>query len=121
MSLRILIVDDNPAIRFMLREFIEKSGHQVVDEAEDQESAVKAYARHKPDVVTLDLSLKEGDGLGVLKSLRELDANAKVLVISANSQKKVLETVYAAGAVGFLAKPLHSAEFMAAVVRATLG
>src|SRR4051812_40376437 len=118
MSLRILIVDDNPAIRFMLRDCIESNGHQVVAEAESSDAAVKAYSQHKPDVVTLDLSLSDGDGLTVLKSLRQIDEKAKVLVISGNTQKKVLESIYAAGAAGFLAKPIDFSTFIAAVVRA---
>ena len=121
MPLRILIVDDSPAIRSILRDCIEAGGHEVVDEAEGGDSAVKAYARHKPDVVTLDLSLADGDGLSVLKTLRKLDGKAKVLVISGNSQKRVLESIYAAGAAGFVGKPINCAELMAAIVRATLG
>lgn len=117
MAIRILIIDDNPAIRMILREFIEASGHQVVGEAESLDSAVKAYTEHKPDVVTLDLSLSDGDGLSVLKAIRKLDAKAKVLVISANTQKKVIETVYAAGASCFLSKPIDFAALLAAMVR----
>jgi DNA-binding NarL/FixJ family response regulator len=63
--------------------------------------------------------LKEGDGLSVLKSLRRMDAKAKVLVISANTQKKVIESVYAAGAFAFLSKPIDLPGFMSAVVRAS--
>lgn len=106
MPLRILIVDDSPAARFMLREFLESAGHQVVAEEEKLEGVLRSYAQHKPDLVTLDLSLAQGDGLSVLKALRKLDADAKVLVISGNSQKKVLDSVSAAGASGFLAKPI---------------
>jgi two-component system chemotaxis response regulator CheY len=120
MALRILIVDDSPAIRFMFRDFIESNGHQVVDEAENLEGAVKAFTEHKPDVVTLDLSLSDGDGLTVLKAIRKIDAKAKVLVISGNSQKKVLDSVYEAGAAGFLAKPVDFSTLLAALVRATM-
>ena len=120
MPLRILIVDDSPAARFMLREFIEATGHQVVAEEERLEGALRSYAQHKPDLVTLDLSLAQGDGLSVLKALREQDADAKVLVITGNSQKKVLDAVYAAGASGFLAKPIDFPSLMAAIVRVTL-
>lgn len=120
MPLRILIVDDSPAIRLMLRDFLESAGHQIVDEAESLESAVKAYSQHKPDITTLDLSLAGGDGLTVLKAIRKIDIKAKILVISGNAQKKVVESVYAAGAAGFLTKPIDFPSLLAAIARATL-
>ena len=116
--LRTLIVDDSIALRMILREMLERAGHHVVAEAENQDEAVKAYAEHKPDVMTLDLSLVQGDGLSALKAIRRLDGNAKVVVISGNSQKKVIAMLSTAGAVGFLAKPFKSDELIAAVERA---
>ncbi len=116
--LRTLIVDDSVATRMLLRDMLESAGHQVLAEAENQDEAVKAYAAHKPDVTTLDLSLAQGDGLSVLKAIRQLDAKAKVVVISGNSQQKVLEMIQAAGATGFLAKPFKIDELIAAVERA---
>ena len=115
--LRALIVDDSVATRMLLKDMLESAGHQVVAEAENQTEALQAYAAHKPDVMTLDLSLAQGDGLSVLKAIRQLDANAKVVVISGNSQQKVLEMIQAAGAAGFLAKPFKIDELVAAVER----
>jgi two-component system chemotaxis response regulator CheY len=68
----------------------------------------------------LDLSLTDGDGLAVLKEIRKINASAKVLVISGNSQKKVIDSLYAAGAAGFLTKPVDFTALLAAIVRATL-
>ncbi len=116
--LRTLIVDDNIAMRMVIRDMLESAGHQVVAEAENQDQAVKAYTEHKPDVMTLDLSLVQGDGLSVLKAVRQLDGNAKVIVISGNSQSKVIEMIKAAGAAGFLAKPFKINELIAAVEQA---
>ena len=115
--LRTLIVDDSVATRMLLKDMLESAGHQVVAEAENQAEALQAYAAHKPDVMTLDLSLAQGDGLSVLKAIRQLDSNAKVVVISGNSQQKVLEMIQAAGAAGFLAKPFKIDELVAAVER----
>jgi two-component system chemotaxis response regulator CheY len=120
MPLRILIVDDSPATRFILRDVFEHNGHQVVDETETLDATVKAFTTHKPDVVTLDLSLTDCDGLTVLKELKKIDAKARVLVISGNAQKKVLEQVYASGAAGFLPKPFEPPDLLAAVAKATL-
>lgn len=121
MALRVLIVDDSPATRFMLRDVIEADGHQVVAEAETVDAAVAAYREHRPDVVTLDLSLADGDGLTVLRSLRQLDAQVKVLVITGNAQQKVMEEIAAAGACGVLPKPIDFDRVVDAIVRAASG
>ncbi|MBI5245822.1 MAG: response regulator [Elusimicrobia bacterium] len=117
-TLRILIVDDSPAERMILRDILEGFGHAVVAEAESEAPALAAYAHHKPDLVTLDLSLAEGDGVTVLKALRAADPAAKALIISGNSQKKVVEMVLAAGAKGFLEKPYSPEELSSAVASA---
>ena len=110
MPLRILIVDDSAVARSLLREFAECCGHEVVGEAENLPDTLAAYAAHKPDLVTLDLSLADTDGLSVLKELRASDPRARVLVISANIQQSVHDEVKAAGAAGFLSKPFTLAD-----------
>ena len=97
-------------------------GHQVVAEAEDLKAALEAYETHKPDLVTLDLSLSAlsgGDGLSVLKALRQRDPGAKVVVVSGNSQKRVYEQLEKEGAAAFVAKPIKTEDLTAAIARAT--
>ncbi|HEX4047679.1 MAG TPA: response regulator [Elusimicrobiota bacterium] len=123
-SLRFLIVDDNEAIRMILTDLLVELGHQVVGEAEDLDSAVSAYEKHKPDLVTLDLSLSAiggGDGLSVLKALRLRDAAAKVIVVSGNSQRKVCEQLEKEGAVAFVPKPIKGKDLTEAIAWATRG
>jgi two-component system chemotaxis response regulator CheY len=120
--LRILIVDDNAAVRMILSDLLADLGHQVVGEAEDLKAALAAYDKHKPDLVTLDLSLSAlvgGDGLSVLKALRQQDAGAKVIVVSGNSQKKVYEQLEKEGASAFVPKPIKETDLIAAIARAT--
>ena len=120
--LRILIIDDNAAIRMILSDLLVDLGHQVVGEAEDLKAALAAYEKHKPDLVTLDLSLSAiggSDGLSVLKALRQRDAGAKVIVVSGNSQKKVYEMLAKEGAAAFVAKPIKENELTAAIAQAT--
>ena len=104
MPLRILVVDDSPVSRILITEMVRDGGHQVVAEAENLSQVMEAYKTHKPDVVTLDLSLASEDGLTILKALRGFDAKAKVIVISGNSQTKVIEDILATGA-DYLPKP----------------
>lgn len=120
-SLRVLVVDDNAAIRMILTDMLADLGHQVIGEAEDLDAALKAYAEHKPDVVTLDLSLSAvggADGLAVLRALREKDARARVIVISGNAQNKVRAEVEKAGAAAFVGKPIKEEDLAAAVAKA---
>lgn len=119
--LRILVVDDNEAVRLVLTELLTDLGHQVVAEAESGEAAHKMYAEHKPDLVTLDLSLSAspgGDGLSVLKALRGADAKAQVIIISGNCQEKVKKAAEDAGAMAFVSKPINAAALATAVAKA---
>lgn len=117
MPLRVLVVDDNDVARTMIKEILAGGGHQAVAEAESMDEALKAYEAHKPDLVTLDLSLIAGDGLTALKAIRQKDPKAKVIVISGNAQKKVREHVLAAGASGFIEKPFQAADLLGALNR----
>ena len=102
MPMRILVVDDSVVMRELIREFAKSFGHEVVGEAATQAEALAAYRAHKPDLVTLDLSLADGDGLAVLKALRKLGGRARVLVVSPNIQRTVHAAVRAAGAARIL-------------------
>ena len=114
--MKIMIVDDNPIARTMLRSMFEISGHAVAAEAETLPGALENYRAHKPDLTTLDLSLAgANNGLVILKALRALDPKARVLIVSGNAQKRILEETRAAGASGFLPKPFNLDELTAAV------
>lgn len=118
---RILIVDDNAAVRLILSGMLEELGHQVVGEAADADAALKAYKELKPDLVTLDLSLSASggsDGSMVLEALRKADAAARIIVISGNAQAKLRERLAAAGAKGFVAKPIQEQELTNAIAEA---
>ncbi|HEX4048915.1 MAG TPA: response regulator [Elusimicrobiota bacterium] len=113
--MKILIVDDSPITRSMLRDMFEIAGHEIAAEAETLAGAVESYRAHKPDLTTLDLSLVGTNGLEILKALRELDPRARVMIVSGNAQKRVLEAARAAGAEGFLPKPFNVDELTAAL------
>lgn len=118
MGQKVLIIDDNAAVRLILSGMLEELGHQVVGEAADADGAVKAYQALKPDFVTLDLSLSATggpDGSSVLDSLISTDAKARVIVISGNAQAKLRERLAAAGAKGFVAKPIQEEELKSAI------
>src|SRR5919112_1475706 len=105
MNRRILIVDDSGLARRRARAILEAAGFEVL-EAEDGMAAIETYFVARPDVVLLDLVMKGMYGLDVLSKLRELDAEAKVIVVSADVQTSSHQLVTQAGAAGVLVKPL---------------
>ncbi|MFA6002537.1 MAG: response regulator [Elusimicrobiota bacterium] len=107
MNLRLLVVEDNIITRAMLKEMLGMLGHQVVAEADTLQSALEQYQKHRPDAVSLDLSLAQDDGLVILKALRQADPQASVFVVSANCQKRLRDQLIASGAFDIIAKPIE--------------
>jgi two-component system chemotaxis response regulator CheY len=119
MSHRILVVDDSGLARRRARAILESAGFEVI-EAEDGMAALERYFVDKPAVVLLDLVMKGMYGLEVLTKLREMDPQARVIVVSADVQTSSHELVAQGGAAGFLVKPVDANEVLT-LVRATLG
>ena len=120
MNQRVLIVDDSALSRRTLRQILEPEGYDVV-EAEDGLVALERYFLDKPDVVLLDLVMKGMYGLEVLTKLRELDAEAKVVVVSADIQTSSKELVEQAGAKAFVNKPFDRGEILRALASVLAG
>jgi two-component system chemotaxis response regulator CheY len=114
-----LLVDDSGLARRGMRAILEPAGFQIV-EAEDGMTALERYFLEKPDVVILDLVMKGMYGLDVLTKLRELDPSACVIVVSADVQHSSQELVEAAGAAGFINKPVD-AQRVLTLVRGLVG
>jgi two-component system, chemotaxis family, chemotaxis protein CheY len=108
---KLLLVDDSGLARRSMRAMLESDGYEVV-EAEDGIGALERYFLEKPDLVLLDLVMKGMYGLDVLTKLRELDAGARVIVVSADVQSSSQQLVEAAGASGFLNKPVNRQELL---------
>ena len=119
MSGRILVVDDSTLARRRMRGILEGAGYEVT-EAEDGMSALERYFVARPDVVLLDLVMKGMYGLEVLERLREMDPDARVIVVSADVQTSSHEMAEQGGAAGFLVKPLDEQDALS-MIRRTLG
>jgi two-component system chemotaxis response regulator CheY len=117
---KVLIVDDSALTRRSLRSILEGADCQVV-EAEDGLSALERYYLEKPDVVMLDLVMRGMCGLETLEKLRELDPNARVIVVSADVQTSSQELAEQAGAKAFVNKPFDQAEILLALGTAMNG
>lgn len=115
-SAKILIVDDEPNIRLMLRTALETSGYEI-SEASDGREALRVIERESPDLMLLDLSMPVLDGMGTLKELRELNVEAKPRVVVLTAYGSIATAVKATrlGAVDFLEKPIAPGELRSAV------
>src|SRR5687768_15590499 len=116
---KILIVDDSAMSRRILRGILQGGGHEVV-EADDGLVALEKYFLEKPDLVLLDLIMKGMFGIEVLKKLRLMDKDVRVIVASADIQTSTRALTEAAGAAAFVTKPFAGEEILK-TVRNVLG
>ncbi len=106
MSKQILIVDDAAFMRMMIRDILMKDGY-IIHEASNGEEAVDKYSRIKPDLVTMDITMPDVDGIEALRRIRRVDPDAKVLMVSAMGQQKLILEALEAGASDFIVKPFQ--------------
>ena len=110
----IMIVDDSNYTRRTHRRILESDGHAVVEAASGM-AAIEGFFVHRPDVMLLDLTMEDMSGIDVLDRLRELAADARVIVVSADVQRTTSKLVTDAGARRFLGKPVAADELLQAV------
>jgi DNA-binding NarL/FixJ family response regulator len=105
MSFQILVVDDTKFMRKMLTDILKQYGHEVVGEAENGRQAVQKYEELQPDIVLMDITMPEMDGIEAMKEIRKLNPSAVVLICSAMSQQDLISDALKAGANGYVMKP----------------
>ena len=118
MAKRILVVDDAAFMRMMVKDILTKGGYEVVGEAENGAVAVQRYEELKPDLVTLDITMPEMDGLEALKAIKAKDASAVVVMCSAMGQQAMVIESIQAGAKDFIVKPFQADRVLEAVKKA---
>jgi two-component system chemotaxis response regulator CheY len=101
----VLVADDSLLMRRMIGEILSSCGWKVVGEAANGQDAVDAYFRLRPAVVTLDIVMPGMDGLNALQQIIARDPKARVIVVSALSQTKLISEAIRKGAYDFVAKP----------------
>jgi two-component system, chemotaxis family, chemotaxis protein CheY len=120
MANRILIVDDAAFMRMMIRDILTKNGYEVVGEAQDGAQAIEKYKELSPDLITMDITMPEMDGITALKEIRKIDTNAKVIMCSAMGQQAMVIDAIQAGAKDFIVKPFQADRVIEAIKK-TLG
>ena len=112
---RVLIVDDAVFIRLTLKKMLESNGFEVIGEAENGRQAIDKCSLLKPDIVTMDITMPELDGVSALKQLKAIDKNIKVLMVSAMGHEARVMDAVLAGAEGFVVKPFTEEGLMKAL------
>ena len=112
---KILIVDDAAFMRMMIKDILTKNGYEIAAEAENGQKAVEKYAETKPDLVLMDITMPEMDGIQALKKIKELDGGANVIMCSAMGQQAMVIEAIQSGAKDFIVKPFQADRVLEAV------
>lgn len=115
MAARVLIVDDAAFMRMMIKDILEKNGFQVIGEANNGLKAVEIYKKEKPDIVTMDITMPDMDGIEAVKVIRAFDPAAKVIMCSAMGQQTMVMDAIRAGARDFIVKPFQPDRVLEAI------
>lgn len=112
MEKKILVADDAAFMRMLIKDALTKNGYSNIIEAEDGKIACEAYAREKPDLVLLDITMPNKSGIDALKDIRENDPAAKVIMCSAMGQELIVVDAIRLGALDFIVKPFKEDSFI---------
>jgi two-component system chemotaxis response regulator CheY len=115
---RILIVDDATFIRMIVKRILVPCGFEIAGEAANGAEAVRKYSDLKPDLVTMDITMNEKDGLQAAREIMEKDRNARIIMVTALGQERMLIESFKIGVRDFVVKPFKPERLLAAVEKA---
>ena len=104
-GVKVLIVDDSGYMRQVIRKYLEPKGFVIVGEAADGWEAIQLFDQLRPDVVTMDISMKKLGGIEATKKIKAMDPKAKVIMVSALGESRFIKEAIKAGANDFIIKP----------------
>jgi two-component system chemotaxis response regulator CheY len=116
---KILIVDDAEFLRARISKMLISNGHEAL-QADNGLNAVSSYKNVRPDVVLMDITMPEMDGLAALKEIRAHDPNARVIMLTALGQESVVLEAIKSGARDFIVKPFEPDRVLTAIRKALL-
>lgn len=114
----VLLVDDATFMRLLLRNILTSNGYNIIGEAENGQIAIEKYKELQPDLVTMDITMPEMDGIESLKVIKQFDPNAKVIMCSAMGQQVMVIEAIQAGAKDFIVKPFDKERVIEACKKA---
>ncbi len=120
MAKSVLIVDDAAFMRMMIKDILTKNGYEVAGEADNGLKAVDKYKELTPDLVLMDITMPEMNGIDAVKNIKAIDPGAKIVMCSAMGQQAMVIESIQAGARDFIVKPFQADRVLEAV-RKVLG
>jgi len=118
MGKRIMIVDDAPVVRLMLKDILQHYNFEIVAEAKNGNEAVEKYKQFRPDLTTLDVTMPEKDGIEALEEIMAFDKDARVVMVTAIDQRDSLMKAIKLGALDYIVKPFEDDRVISAVNKA---
>jgi two-component system chemotaxis response regulator CheY len=115
-----IVIDDSDFARMNIRKIITTIGGEVVGEAKDGKHAIDLYKKLKPDLVLLDITMPRVDGLEALRSIMEIDRDARIIIVSSLGNKEMIKEALSRGAKQFVTKSFN-ANHVDMIIRAVLG
>ena len=115
MRIKVLIVDDAAFMRTILKGILERAGCTVVGEAINGLDAFNKYKDLRPDLVTMDITMPDVDGIQGLTLIKNFDSNAKIIMCSAMGQKAFVLEAIKNGAIDFIVKPFEESRVIEAI------
>lgn len=115
---KVLIVDDAAFMRMMIKDILEKNGFEVVGEASNGLKAVELYKSENPDIVTMDITMPDMDGIEAVKAIKAFDPSAKIIMCSAMGQQSMVMDAIKSGARDFIVKPFQADRVLEAIRKA---
>lgn len=118
MAKRILVVDDANFMRMIVKDTLVPEGFEICGEASNGNEAVQQYVKLRPDLVTMDITMREKDGLEAAKEILAKDPNARIVMVTALGQEKMLLDCVQIGVKDFVVKPFERKRIISAVEKA---
>ncbi len=115
MAIRIMIVDDAALTRTILKDIFKPPEFEIVGEAKSGKEAVELYPKLKPDVITMDITMREMSGLDALKEIKSADPSAKIVMVSALGDEEFVKKAIEYGADDFVVKPFSKEKLIETV------
>jgi two-component system, chemotaxis family, chemotaxis protein CheY len=112
---KVLIVDDAAFMRVSIKNMLAKNGYEIIGEAENGKIAIQKYQELSPDIVTMDITMPEMDGLASIKKILEYNPSANIIMISAMGQESMVREAVLSGAKGFIVKPFKEEAIVSAL------
>ncbi|MBP1971209.1 two-component system chemotaxis response regulator CheY [Virgibacillus natechei] len=115
---KVLITDDAAFMRMQLKDILTKLGHEVVGEAGNGQEAIEKYQELEPDIITMDITMPEMNGVEAVKEIKQLNDDVKIIMCSAMGQQTMVLEAIQAGAKDFIVKPFTAERIEEAMKKA---